>query len=141
MRQWDFFHAKTLARFPQKVKTIHGNSMSAGIANLNIDQGAGYSVTFTYLQPDGTTPVNVTGWTAKLEICPVIGALPMLTVGTVTGEIVVTGASGIFALTLTAAQTDLLTVNGVYDALVTPPSAQPIRLVQGRVTVNLAVTT
>jgi hypothetical protein len=116
--------------------------MTAGTANLTIDQGAGYSVTFTYCQPDGTTPVNVTNWAAKMEIRTILGAAPMLTVGTVTGEIVVTGASGIFALTLTAAQTDLLTAGGIYDILVTPPGgAQPIRLVEGRVAVSLAVTT
>ena len=115
--------------------------MVAGVANLTIEQEAGYAVSFTYLQPDRVTPVNVTGWTALMSICPVVGSAPLLTVGTTTGEIVVTGSTGKFALSLTAAQTDLLTVNGVYDVLVTPPGgAQPIRLVQGRVTVSFAVT-
>ena len=115
--------------------------MTAGTANLTIEQGAGYSVSFTYLQSDGSTPVNVTSWAAKMVIRTILGAAPMLTVGTVTGEIAVTGASGIFTLTLTAAQTDLLTAGGIYDLLITPPGgAQPIRLVEGRVTVSLAVT-
>lgn len=115
--------------------------MAAGVADLNIEQGAGYVATFTYLQPDGVTPINVTGWTAKMEIRPFVGVTPLLTVGTATGEIVVTGAIGLFTLTLTALQTDLLDRGGVYDVLLQPPSGQPIRLVEGRVHVSLAVTT
>jgi hypothetical protein len=114
--------------------------MTAGTANLEIDQGAGYVVSFTYLQPDGVTPVDVTGWTAKMELRTGYGVAPVLTVGTATGEIVVTGASGIFTLTLTATQTNMV-VSGLYDILITPPGAQPIRLVQGRVLASPAVTT
>lgn len=117
--------------------------MAAGVANLSIEQGAGYAVTFTYLQPDGTTPVDVSGWVAKMDICPGYGFPPVLSVGTVSGAIVITGPSGRFALTLTEDQTDLLTDSSgyLYDILVTPPSAQPIRLVGGKVAVSLAVTT
>lgn len=121
-------------------------AMTAGIANLTIEQGAGYTATFTYLEPDGVTPVNVGGWTALMMIKPqpLVGNAPQkpyLTVGSGTGEITVGGDDGVFALALTAAQTSLLTNSGVYDILVTPTSGQPIRLVGGAVTVSLAVTT
>jgi hypothetical protein len=118
--------------------------MSAGVEDLDIEQGCGYSVSFSYRQPDGVTPVNVTSWTSKMEIRTGYGVAPVLTVGTATGEIVVDGTHGKFTLSLTAVQTSLLGDDGapyIYDILLTPPGQQPIRLVEGSVSVSLAVTT
>ena len=118
--------------------------MSAGVEDLYVEQGTGFVVSFSYRQPDGTTPVNVANWVAKMEICTGYRIPPVLTVGTATGEIVVDGTNGKFTLSLTATQTDLLGDDGapyIYDILLTPPGQQPIRLVEGSVSVSLAVTT
>jgi hypothetical protein len=109
--------------------------VSAGYWNIYIEPFAGYSALFYYYQPDGVTPIDVTGSTALMTF--VAGNnQPMLTVGTGTGEIVVTGPSGEFALTLSAMQTATLLVNGFYDMLVTPSAGPPYRLVEGAVVVN-----
>lgn len=113
--------------------------MAAGIANLNIEQFAGYEATFTYLESDGVTPVDVTGWAAAMTFRTVQG-LEMLTVGTGTGEISVTGGSGLFSLAISGAQTANLVASGLYDLLVTPSGGEPIRLVQGQVVVSLGQT-
>lgn len=108
-------------------------------ANLYINQFAGYSATFTYLRSDGVTPVDVTSWTALMTFRAPNGE-PMLTVGSGTGEIVITGGSGLFTLTLDSADTGQLLVNGFYDIFVTPPASQPIRLVGGAAVVTEAIT-
>lgn len=110
-------------------------------ANLYIDQFAGYQASFTYLEADGTTPFDVSGWTALMTFrAGDPEGVPMLTVGTGTGEIVVTGGSGLFSLTLDTSQTAKLIVNGYYDIFVTPPASEPIRLVGGAAVVTPAVT-
>lgn len=108
-------------------------------ANLYIDQYAGYSATFTYLEPDGVTPFDVTDWTALMTFRAPNGE-PMLTVGSGTGEITITGADGLFSLALDTSQTAKLIVNGFYDLFVIPPASEPIRLVGGAAVVTIAQT-
>lgn len=113
--------------------------MTAGVANLYIEQYAGYEATFTYLESDGVTPVDVTDWSASMTFRTTAGQ-EMLTVGSGTGEISITGGSGLFSLAIEGSQTAMLVESGLYDLLVTPSGGQPIRLIQGQVVVSLGQT-
>lgn len=108
--------------------------------NTVIDQGADWYINFTYKNPDGT-PVNITSYTAALQIrTSPLAKTTVLSLGTGTG-ITITGASGIIAVHATAAQTTAIT-NGryAYDLEITSPQSIVTRLVQGTIEVTPQVT-
>ena len=114
-------------------------------ANLTIDAQAGYGVQFIYCEgvpgyPNVPgAPIDVAGYTARMTIRSSFGDGAGLTLTDAEG-IAVGTTDGTFTVTMTAAQTAQLPGSGVYDLLVTPPSAQPLRLCQGNVLVRAAVT-
>ena len=117
----------------------------ASTADLVIDAEAGYTILFTYCAPVTGNPgvpgppINVTGYTAKMTVRSSYGDGAALTLTDASG-ITVGTTDGSFLVQMTGAQTAQLPLSGVYDLLVTPPGHQPIRLVQGNVIVNAAVT-
>jgi hypothetical protein len=111
--------------------------------NTTIDQGADWFINFTYENPAGT-PVNITGYTAALQI----RTSPLAKTAVLTLEdgdgITITGVSGLIACHATAEQTALIT-NGkyAYDLEITSPvlsNSIVTRLVQGTVIVTPQVT-
>lgn len=106
-------------------------------ADLHVDQGAKYQVTFTYRQPsDPSTPtvpgppVDVTGWDALLQLRDLPGSEVLLSLDQDSG-ITVGTTDGTFIVAMTAEQTSAFTFRRCqYDLLVTPPSSDPIRLIQ-----------
>ena len=106
--------------------------------NTTIDQGADWYINFTYEQPDGT-PVNITGYSAALQI----RTSPLARTAVLTLEqgdgIAITGATGLIECHATATQTAAIT-NGryAYDIEITSPaSGNPVtRLVQGTIEVT-----
>lgn len=115
--------------------------------DLTIDQGVGFAITFVYCKavpgsnppaPDPTQPVDVTGWTAHMQIRPGYEG-PVLVDLTDTSGIAVGGADGFFTVTVTGQEAAQLT-EGIYDLLATPPSGQPEKVAAGAVHVNRTVT-
>ena len=110
--------------------------------NTVIDQGADWFINFTYKNPNGT-PVNITGYTAALQIrTSPLAATAVLTLTSPSSGITITGATGLIECHATAAQTALIT-NGkyAYDIEITAPSTGVVtRLVQGTVQVSPQVT-
>jgi hypothetical protein len=108
--------------------------------NTTIDQGADWFITFIYENPNGTA-VNITGYTAALQIRT--SPLAKTTVLSLTNGngITITGATGTLAVHATAAQTTTIT-NGkyAYDLEITSTSNVVTRLVQGTVEVSAQVT-
>jgi hypothetical protein len=110
--------------------------------NTTIDQGADWFINFTYENPAGT-PVNITGYTAALQI----RTSPLARTAVLTLEdgdgITITGNTGLIACHATAEQTAAIT-NGkyAYDLEITAPAAGNVvtRLVQGTVIVTPQVT-
>lgn len=102
--------------------------------DIAIEQGATWSRVFTYTEDDGTTPINLTGYTGRAQIrrSPMGRLLADFTVS-------INGAAGEVTLSLTATQTAELYEDGVYDIELVN-GATVIRLVQGKVTVNAGVT-
>lgn len=113
--------------------------MSAATTNLIIDQGATWEITFTYKNSNGT-PINLTGYTAALQLRTSYDASSAsLSLSSGSG-IVLGGTAGTIAVTATATQTGALTAGEyVYDLEVTA-SSKVTRLVQGRITVTPQVT-
>jgi hypothetical protein len=104
--------------------------------NTVIDQGADWYITFIYEQPNGT-PVNVTGYTAALQVRTSPLAKTAVLTLTNTSGITITGNTGTFACHATNVQTSAIT-NGKYsyDLEITSPTNIVTRLVQGTVEVS-----
>lgn len=107
--------------------------MTAGIAPLKIEQGATFNKVILW-QVCGGTPVDITGYTAYMEIEPSVGTPFILSTGN--GLIVIDGPNGKLTLTILASDTALFTwTSGKYELNLTSPSTFVTRLLQGPVTV------
>ena len=106
--------------------------------NTTIDQGADWFINFQYKQPNGT-PVNITGYTAALQMrtSPLAKTAVLTLTSAVGGGLTITGNSGTIAAHATAAQTDAIT-NGKYsyDLEITSGAGIVTRLVQGTIEVS-----
>ena len=114
--------------------------MTAGIYNATIDQGATWSVTVTYTDSNGV-PINLTGYTAAMQVRQQYSSTDAdLTLTSPSGGIVITGATGVIVITMTATQT-LSLAEGfyVYDVELTSGSFKD-RMMQGQLTVAPEVT-
>lgn len=114
--------------------------MTAGIFNFTVDQGSVFDLEITYEDPNGV-PINLTGFTAKMQLRKeynsVIADLTLTTGG---GGIVITGATGVVDVAITAAQTGTLEPTFyVYD-LELISGSNISRLIQGQITVAEQVT-
>lgn len=115
--------------------------MMAVTYNTVIDQGADWYINFVYQNPAGT-PVNITGYTAALQIrTSPLARTAVLTLTTANSGLVITGNTGTIAAHATNAQTTAIT-NGryVYDLEITSPTGIVTRLVQGTIEVSPQVT-
>ena len=114
--------------------------MTAGIYNATIDQGATWSVTVTYTDSTGA-PINLTGYTAAMQVRQQYSSTDAdLTLTSPSGGIVITGATGVIVITMTATQTASLEEGFyVYDVELTSGSFKD-RMMQGQLTVAPEVT-
>lgn len=122
-------------------------SCSGATYDLCIDQNSTFSKTFTWTTYSTTgaagaapQPVDLTGWTAAMQI----RAFPLATavLFDASSDITLGGVAGTIALVIPAATTAGFTwFSGVYDLLLTDPSGNVTRLLSGNVTVSPGVTT
>lgn len=115
--------------------------MSAGIYDIYIEQGATYNQPLVWKDSSGTA-VNVTGYTARMQIRKTVDATTIiLTLTTENGRITVGGANGLITLLVSAADTAALTTFcGVYDLEVISPTGVVTRLLEGQVEISKEVT-
>jgi hypothetical protein len=112
--------------------------------DIEIFQGGGFEQPFELYEslpdgaPDLTAPINfLDGTTAKAQ-CREKERLG----STLIADFEVIVADNILTLKLTGEQTEAISVtSGHYDVFVTEPGAEPQMFVEGKVTVNRAVTT
>lgn len=114
-----------------------------GQYNLCINQYATYTKVFTWSAGQcccagtvgaSSAPVDLTGYTATLQICPFPGG-PILY--DASSNIVLGGTAGTITLTIPASVTAGFTWwAGVYSLLLTDPYGNVTTLLQGTVTVN-----
>lgn len=89
--------------------------MKAGTYNITVDQGTDWSEVYT-VKNSNDTPVNLTGYTARMHVRRDYDATTTLVeLTTENGRIALGGAAGTITLTLSAAVTAGITRSGVYD--------------------------
>lgn len=116
--------------------------MSAGTHTITIEQGATFTSLMTWYTDDTReTPVNLTGYTAKMQIRSRIGdETVLLELSTENGRITLGGVAGTILLTISATDTEDLTFEqGVYD-LELIDDGTVTRLLQGVVQIQKEVT-
>jgi hypothetical protein len=115
--------------------------MAAGTYDLFIEQGATFIQDFEYFEPDGTTPIDLTGYTARMQIRSNKAsntALADLT--TTNGKLAIDGPNGKVTITIPATDTEgYAFTTGVYDLELVNGSIVT-RFIQGKVTVDPEVT-
>lgn len=114
--------------------------MSAGNYTLYIEQGATFTVTFTWYDAAGVA-VNLTNYTAALQLRKKLTDTDAALALTHSSGIVLGGAAGTIVVTMSAAQTTALTQEQyVWDLKLTSAAGVATRLLEGTAKVALAVT-
>lgn len=99
--------------------------------DLSVEQGATYDLySFRYLQDDGVTPVDLTGWTATGQVRDTAGSLVFSFTPTITALL------GEVDFTFTATQTALLTSTSYVWGIELAKSGVVVRLVEGKILVS-----
>lgn len=118
--------------------------MSAGKYNIEIEKKATYTRDFvlysTYISAGnvGNVPIDLTGASVAAKIKRRAGDATALISFT---AVVVDAENGVFRLSLTAAQTAALAFDvGVYDVLITFPSGNVEKFIEGNVVLGKTVT-
>jgi hypothetical protein len=105
--------------------------------NLEIKQGATLSLTATWKDSSGTA-VNLTGYTARMQIRSTYDASATILSLTSSAGITLGGAAGTIAITASATTTAALTApwSGVYDLELVSGGGEVTRLLEGTATVS-----
>ena len=116
--------------------------MAAGELSFSLEDGVAYPVSLTW-EDSGGTPIDLTGYTAKLQVRQGYDSLTVLmTKSTANGDIVLGGAAGTIVWTFSAADANTAAGWGfpIFDLLMTANSGQTTRLVAGTISASPAVT-
>lgn len=115
--------------------------MVAGVYDIICEQGASFVRTLVWAD-ENETPINLTGYTARMQVRPTVQSNTVLaSLTTELGGIVLTPATGEIKLELSAAQTNALPAGrAVYDLELISGLGFVTRLVEGSFTVKPQVT-
>lgn len=103
----------------------------AGTYNIIADQGATFNRVVTYNDSNGV-PVNLTGYTAKMQIRPTPGASELaVELSTVNGRITLGGSAGTVTLNVAAADMEFSAGQYAYDLELTSGSGVVTRVLMG----------
>ena len=113
----------------------------ASTYNIEIDQGATYTLAITYKDSAGV-PINLTNYTAAMQLrLQYDSPTTALSLSSPSNGIVITGASGLVTITITDTQTAALASDTfLYDLEITSPTSVKTRLIQGVAVVSAEVT-
>jgi hypothetical protein len=116
--------------------------MAAAKQQLIIEQGATYNQTIKYLNPDGVTPIDLAGVTAKMQIRPTAESTTLIIeLSTSNGRITITPATGKIDFYISDEDTNSLTAGKyVYDLELYLLDQTTVRLMEGKVSIHAAVT-
>ena len=120
--------------------------MTAGTFHFTIEQGTDLVLPLTYRNPAVAplvgAPIDLTGCSASMMIRRAYDdAAPLVSLSTTAGGIVLGGAAGTILISVDSSVTALLPAGtAVYDLLLLDSLGNPMRLVQGNVTISPAVT-
>jgi hypothetical protein len=115
--------------------------MAAGKLDLFVEQGATFTYTLT-LTDDVGAPVNLTGYTARMQMRRAVQATPaLISLTTENGRITITPLTGVITLTIEAAATASLNFQtAVYDLEIQSAGGIVTRVLQGNVALSKEVT-
>lgn len=115
--------------------------MPAAQYDFTIEQGATFVRSFVWKADDGT-PVNLTGYTARMQVRQGYSAQDaLLEATTENGRLQIVGASGQVTLTLTAEDTGAIDWRrGRYDLELVAPDGTVKRLVEGVISISREIT-
>jgi hypothetical protein len=114
--------------------------MLAGIYNMTCQQGATFSRVITNKYPDPNSPpsdptyllYNLTGFQARMQVRRTVdSATVLVTLTNSNGGIILGGVDGTIEITISAADTALLTSSGVYDLEIVSGTGVVSRVLQG----------
>lgn len=115
-----------------------------GTWNMCINEGADFNVTLTWTTSNPAEPVNLTGWSAHLQIRSTYadyGGTVYVDLTPDNGGLVLGGTAGTIQIVIPASTTATLQFQAaVYDLKVTDPSGGITRLIQGNVRFSREVT-
>ena len=113
--------------------------MSAGTYNMVIEQGATFVRIFRWLSD--STPVNLTGASAKMQVRETTESSVLFEASTSNGRLSIADALGEITLTITAAESTAFDwLFGKYDLEVTTAAGTVYRLIQGTISISSEVT-
>lgn len=123
--------------------------MSAVIVNqgescdITVKQGAQYDFSVYWSEDaDGDTPISLAGYAARMDIrkAKELTSTLYLSLGSATGEIVITPANGQLDITITAAETALFTWYKAWYDIIIEQGSVIHRLLQGEINSDHGVT-
>jgi hypothetical protein len=114
----------------------------AGQKNFEVDQNATFSFQVTYTEEDETTPIDLTGASAKMQVRDTKGGNKLaVTLTSPSGGITIDGPEGVLNIKMTPTQTNkLFYPKSSYDVMVIDSNGNKIKLLEGFMTLNRSVT-
>jgi hypothetical protein len=124
-------------------------SGTPGVYNLYVNQYATYTAVFTMVSNpccgtvgSSASPIDLTLYTAALQIRPFAGSTTLFYDAGAAGDITLGGTAGTITLVIDATDTGNFTwFQGVYDLILTDSLGVSTRVLQGSVIVSPGVTT
>lgn len=112
----------------------------AGRYDIDLDQGATFTRQITWKTGTPAAAVNITGYSARMDVKSMTGAL-LMTLSTDNGRISLGGAAGTVTLTISATHTNTM-MHGihVYDLEMTSGGGVVTRLLEGELRVRRQIT-
>jgi hypothetical protein len=109
--------------------------------DLVADQGATFGAVFTWLASDQQTPVNLSGWSAAMQVRAEATNALLASFSTSGGGITLGGSAGTITLSASPSTTSGWTFGaGLYDLQLTDGSGDVTTLLAGLFTVTPAIT-
>lgn len=105
--------------------------------NIEIDQGATKTIQFIYDDISTGLPIDLSGYTAKMQVRDMAGTTVLLDFSTANGKLTLGGSDGLVRILLAPIDTTVFTTvpewrRGVYDVYLTKTSDGTVtRLVKG----------
>lgn len=113
----------------------------AGEYNIIIEQGIPLDKTFTYYQPDGTTPIDLSSYTAKMQARKQFDSVDtLLDLTTENGGIELGGAAGTVRVIAASSVTKTFRDNGVYDIVLYDENGKPDKFLKGILAIERSAT-
>jgi hypothetical protein len=110
--------------------------------NFEVDQNATFTFQVQYVQSNGTTPVDLTGCTAKMQVRDTQGGSKLaFTLTTPASGITINGPTGTLTIKMTPTQTNkMFYPKSAYDIMVIDTNGNKIKLLEGFMTLSRSVT-